>query len=241
MADAEPRSRDPGPAPGGGPAARARFMGIELEVGAAVLEPRAETELLCRRALALIAGAPAPLVIDIGCGAGNLALAIATLHPAARVVATDIATAATATARRNAVRLDIAPRVTVLQGDMFAPLSGLGLEDRVDLIVCNPPYISTGRLDGDRRHLLEREPREAFDGGPYGIAIHQRLVRDALPFLRPGGWLAFEFGDGQDRQAIRLLERQGGYEALELVRDAEGRPRVAVARKPPGEPDGQRG
>lgn len=213
---------------------RAPFMGLEFEVGAAVLQPRAETELLCRRALALIADTPEPLVIDIGCGAGNLALAIAALHPAARLFATDIAEAATATAARNAKSLGFASRVSVVQGDMFAPLSGLALEQRVDLVVCNPPYISSGRLAGDRRHLLDREPREAFDGGPYGITIHQRLVAEALPFLRPGGWLAFEFGEGQDKQALRLLQRQGGYEALELVCDAEQRPRVAIARKPTG-------
>lgn len=213
-------------------ALRSSFMGLDLEVGVAVLQPRAETELLCRRALALIADTPEPLAIDIGCGSGNLALAIAALRPAARVVATDIADQAIATAQRNAARLGLAARVSVMQGDMFAPLLDLGLEGLIDLVVCNPPYISTGRLDGDRRHLLEQEPREAFDGGPYGIAIHQRLVAEALPFLRPGGWLAFEFGAGQDRQALRLLQRQGGYDALELVSDAQQRPRVAIARKP---------
>jgi release factor glutamine methyltransferase len=216
-------------------------MGIEFDVGAAVLQPRAETELLCQRALMLIAELPAPLLIDIGCGSGNLSLAIATLHPAARVFATDIAEAATATARRNAARLGLERRVTVVRGDMFAPLAGFALEGSVDLVVCNPPYISTGRLDGDRRHLLEQEPREAFDGGPYGITIQQRLVDAASSFLRPGGWLAFEFGEGQDRQALRLLQRHGGYDALELVRDAQGRPRVALARKPPDAPGGQAG
>lgn len=219
---------------------RAPFMGLELDVGAAVLQPRAETELLCQRALALITDTPEPLVIDIGCGSGNLALAIAAQHPAARIFATDIAEAATATASRNAARLGLATRVSVMQGDMFAPLAGLDLESRIDLIVCNPPYISTGRLEGDRRHLLEREPREAFDGGPYGIAIHQRLVAAALHFLRPGGWLAFEFGEGQDKQALRLLQRQGGYEALELICDVEQRPRVAIARKPAVAADGGR-
>lgn len=215
---------------------RAPFMGLEFEVGSAVLHPRAETELLCRRALALIATLPDPLVIDIGCGSGNLALAIATLHPAARVFATDITAPASETARRNAARLGLEARVRVMQGDMFAPLAGLALEGRVDLVVCNPPYISTGRLDGERRHLLVREPREAFDGGPYGIAIHQRLVAEALSFLRPGGWLAFEFGEGQDQQALRLLQRQGGYDAMELACDTEGRPRVALARKSAGQP-----
>jgi release factor glutamine methyltransferase len=212
----------------------APFMGLDLDVTGAVLHPRAETELLCRHALMRIATTPDPLVLDIGCGSGNLALAIAALHTGARVFATDITGPASETARRNAARLGLDARVRVMQGDMFAPLAGLGLEGRVDLVVCNPPYISTGRLEGDRRHLLDHEPREAFDGGPYGIAIHQRLVAEALPFLRPGGWLAFEFGEGQDKQALRLLQRQDGYEALELVCDAEQRPRVAIARKPTG-------
>jgi methylase of polypeptide subunit release factors len=95
----------------------------------------------------------------------------------------------------------------------------------------NPPYISTGRLEGDRAHLLDGEPREAFDGGPYGISIHQRLAAEAPAFLKPGGWLAFEFGGGQERQVLALMTRARAYGPVELVNDAEGRPRVACAQK----------
>ena len=98
------------------------------------------------------------------------------------------------------------------------------------MIVCNPPYISTGRLEGESAHLLENEPREAFDGGPYGISIQQRLVREAPAFLKPGGLLLFEFGVGQERQAQSLLTRSRVFERLDFPTDEEGRPRVAVAR-----------
>jgi release factor glutamine methyltransferase len=103
------------------------------------------------------------------------------------------------------------------------------------MVVANPPYISTARLAKDRATLLEREPIEAFDGGPYGISVHQRLVRDAVAVLRPGGWLLFEIGLGQERQVKLLFDRAKSYTGVEFVADAEGRPRVAVARRPPSD------
>lgn len=208
-----------------------RFMGIELELTPDVLVPREETELLGRQAVAILEqGATAATVIDMCCGSGNLALAIANEIPSARVWGADLTDSTVALARRNVARLDVGARVSVRQGDLFAAFEGDNLEGAVDMIVCNPPYISTSRLEGDSAHLLENEPREAFDGGPYGISIHQRLIRDALAFLKPGGWLLFEFGEGQDRQAAALLSRAKAYEPVTFATDGEGKPRVAIAR-----------
>jgi release factor glutamine methyltransferase len=128
-------------------------------------------------------------------------------------------------------QLGLDGRVTVHQGDLFAGLAGAGLEGTVDVIVCNPPYISSGRLAGDRAGLLDHEPREAFDGGPYGLSIHQRVVKEALPFLKPGGWLLFEIGLGQERQVKLLFERTRAYQDLRMVANAAGEVRVVGARK----------
>jgi release factor glutamine methyltransferase len=125
----------------------------------------------------------------------------------------------------------VADRVAVAQGDLFAGLVGLDLEGTADLIVCNPPYISQGRLAGDRAPLLEHEPREAFDGGPYGLSIHQRVIREALPYLREGGTLMFEIGLGQDRQLKLLFDRARGYSSLLAVPNAAGEVRVVAGRK----------
>lgn len=208
-----------------------RFMGIELEVGPDVLVPREETEILGNTALGLLPTDAPATVIDMCCGSGNLALGIASHRPQTTVWGADLTDSTVAAARRNVDRLELGNRVTIMQGDLFASLADQGLEGVADLIVCNPPYISTGRLENESAHLLEKEPREAFDGGPYGIAIHQRLVRDAVAFLKPGGWLAFEFGLGQERQAAALLTRAKAYEPVVFIEDAEGRPRVARARK----------
>ena len=142
-----------------------QFLNVEIEVGPGVLVPREETELLARTAIDLLAALDAPLVIDMCCGSGNLALAIATARPGARVYASDLTAETVATARRNVERLGLTERVTIVQGDMFSGLADRDLLGRADLVVCNPPYISTTKLETESAHLLLNEPREAFDAG----------------------------------------------------------------------------
>lgn len=228
--------------PNGAPSAPLhRFMGVELELAPDVLVPRLETELLGREAVARLRGSTGPAtVVDMCCGSGNLALAIAAEIQTARIWAADLTASTVELARRNTERLRLSQRVTIRQGDLFGALEGDGLAGTVDMIVCNPPYISTGRLASDSAHLLEAEPREAFDGGPYGISIQQRVIRDAVAVLKPGGWLLFEFGLGQDRQASAMIARTKAYETPLFAHDADGAPRVAMARKLMGDgPSGE--
>ena len=211
------------------------FLGVDLEAGPGALVPRKETELLGRTAIEIARRSSAPRVVDMCCGAGNLACAIATHVPSARVWAADLTEGCVDLARRNIARLGLADRVSVAQGDLFAPLEAELPIGSLDLIVCNPPYISTGKLAGDRAALLTHEPREAFDGGPYGLSIHQRVVKEALPYLAPGGWLLFEIGLGQDRQLRMLFERARAYCDFEAVKDDAGYVRCVRARKAVGE------
>ena len=224
-------------------AGRREFMGVTLEVGPGALVPRAETELLGRTAARILAdmqpppGESALTVVDMCCGSGNLACGLAAADARLRVFAADLTDGCVTLARRNVAALDLGARVSVHQGDLFDAFAGDAaagaLAGAVDVVVANPPYISTARLAKDRATLLEREPIEAFDGGPYGISVHQRLVRDAFAVLRPGGWLLFEIGLGQERQVKLLFDRAKTYGGLEFVADADGQPRVAVARRPP--------
>ena len=151
--------------------------------------------------------------------------------PEARVWCSDLTDGTVAVAKANVARHRLGDRVSVAQGDLFASLAHAGLEGKVDVVVCNPPYISTGRLSTGRAELLDREPIEAFDGGPYGLSIHQRVMRDALTFLKPGGWLLAEFGLGQDRQLKALFARAASYSNVGFALDGDGRPRVVEARR----------
>jgi release factor glutamine methyltransferase len=209
---------------------RQQFLGLELLCGEGALVPRSETELLGFTAIEKIKMATSAHVIDLCCGVGNLACAVATYVPHARVWATDLTDECVQWARKNVEKLSLDSRIQTVQGDLFQGLEGKGLEKTIDLIVCNPPYISTGRLATDRAPLLKDEPREAFDGGPYGLSIHQRVVAEAPRFLKSGGWLVMEFGLGQHRQVRRLLERSRAFDDITLVNDASGYPRVVAGR-----------
>jgi release factor glutamine methyltransferase len=208
------------------------FMGLELLVGVGALVPRPETELLGQEVVRLLtAGGGAALVIDMCCGAGNLACAIAHEVPSATVWASDLLPGAVDLARRNSQRLGLAERMRVFQGDLFEPLRGDLGTAKADFVVCNPPYISTAKLETARRALLDHEPREAFDGGPYGLAIHQRVIREAIDLLKPGGLLGFEFGLGQERQMKALFDRSRAYGLLRFLENASGAPRAVVATR----------
>ena len=208
------------------------FMGLELLAGPGVLVPRSETEILGEEAARLLAEARGvQRMIDVCTGSGNLVCGICSRVGSVRAWATDLTGFCTDLARRNVERLGLASRIIVALGDLFAPLEGEGLHGTIDMIVCNPPYISTGRLNDERAALLDSEPREAFDGGPYGLTIHQRVIREALPFLKSGGRILFEFGLGQERQMKALFDRSNAYRDLRFVNDADSAPRVAVAVK----------
>lgn len=208
------------------------FMGVELIVAPGALIPREETELLGRTATEVIRalGMATPRVIDMCCGAGNLACGIASAIPSAEVWASDLTDGCVSVARKNVDKLALGARVHVHQGDLFAGFAGLGLEGTIDVVVCNPPYISEKRLEGDRAELLRHEPREAFAAGPYGLSIHQRVVKDAQAFLKKGGFLLFEIGLGQDKQVKMLFDRAKAFTDVRLVPNQAGELRVIVGK-----------
>jgi HemK-like putative methylase len=210
-----------------------RFMGVELYTSENVLVPREETEILGTNALRILkerAQQKPQRIVDMCCGAGNLACGLASGLPGLSVWATDLSDACVNLARRNVGKLSLGDRVKVLQGDLFASIREAGLSE-LDAVVCNPPYISSTRLGGDRAVLLQHEPKAAFDGGPYGLTIHQRVVQEAKEFLSSGGWLMFEFGAGQDKLVQRLFDRNPGYDAPTFFNDSNGTARAVAAQK----------
>ena len=207
------------------------FMGLELLVAPGALVPRHETELLGTAALDALRRLTIaePRIVDMCCGAGNLACAIAHYAPTAQIWASDLTDECVEVSRRNVAFHGLADRVSVRQGDLFEAFSSLELVGTIDMIVCNPPYISEKRLDTDRAHLTDLEPREAFAAGPYGLSIHMRVIKEAQQYLRPGGMLLFEVGLGQDRQVMGLLERSKAYEDMGSIANQSGEGRVVVA------------
>jgi release factor glutamine methyltransferase len=211
---------------------RQAFMGLDLMVGPDALLPRRETEILgraaCEIARDLVDGRREILVVDVCCGCGNVALAVAHHVCESKVIGVDLAEPAVRLAERNAAHLNLEARVSFEVGDLLQPVDGLA--GQVDLITCNPPYIATANVDKMDSEISSHEPSLAFDGGPFGVKILRRLVKEASAVLRPGGYLAFEVGRGQGEPMVAQLEKHAAYEWVEGRRDADGAIRAIVAR-----------
>lgn len=212
---------------------RQHFMGLELLAGKEALIPRRETELLGRGALdilqVLAAERDEVTVVDVCTGSGNLALALAFHVPQARVFGADLSGEAVALAQRNARHLGIQERVEFREGDLLAPFDEPAFHGCVSLLVCNPPYISSKKVDTMPGEIIGHEPRLAFDGGPLGIRIVERLMREAPRFLRQGGFLAFEVGLGQGSALSKRLAGNKNYAGQRSLNDENGDIRVLVA------------
>ncbi|MCE9668212.1 peptide chain release factor N(5)-glutamine methyltransferase [Myxococcus stipitatus] len=203
------------------------FYNRPFKVDARVLIPRPETELLveaCLRALPKDAPARA---LDVCTGSGCIAISLAAERPLLSVTATDLSEGACALARENAEALQVADRVTVLPGDLFAPLPPDAL---FQVVVSNPPYIASDEIPGLSAEV-RREPKLALDGGADGLLALRRVVSGARKVLAPGGLLALEMGETQGPAVLELL-RAAGYEDARVEKDLERRERMAFGTQP---------
>lgn len=201
------------------------FWGRPFRVTPAVLVPRPETEHVVEAALAALPEGGAAL--DLCTGSGAIGVSLALDKKGARVVATDLSTAALALARENAAALGAT--VEFIEGDLFAPLQAA---QRFDVIVSNPPYVPTGELPGLSREV-RREPSMALDGGPDGLALLRRIVAQAPRWLTPGGTLVLEMHESHAETLPRLC-REAGFASAEPRKDLAGLWRYVVATGPPG-------
>lgn len=214
---------------------RQNFMGIELLTDKRALIPRKETEILGYKALELsmlIAREKNKVeVIDVCCGAGNLGLAIAHFNSSARVSASDLSQEAVDLTIDNISFLKLSERVSVKQGDLFSAFEADEYLGKTDLIVCNPPYISSAKVPKMITEISRNEPVLAFDGGMLGTKIILRLISEAPKFLKKDGWVIFEIGLGQGPFIMQLCERSEFYQKVESVTDDSGNIRVLLAQK----------
>lgn len=213
---------------------KAYFFNLELDVAPGVLIPRPETETLVENVLQTArhnVDLAEPRVLDLCTGSGCIAAAIAKSLKGSTVTAIDISSKAVQIAMRNIERLGLASRVSVLEGDLYAPLA-----DRVDarpfnLIVANPPYIPTAQVESLDRNVREYEPVAALDGGADGLSIHRRILEGAAYRLAPGGRLYLEIAFDQGEAARDLAAGFADLTEVKVLRDLGGRDRVLTARR----------
>ena len=209
------------------------FYGLDFKVDSRALIPRPETELLVELALEFATRRTSQgeglNIADVGVGCGAIAIALAVNLSGARVVATDISPAAFKLASENVSRHRVEDRVTLLEGDLLQPVSG-----PIDILVSNPPYIASAQLAALPMEIRNHEPRVALDGGKDGMAVIERLIRQAKDKLRPGGAMFVEIGwDLGERALARSLELWPESEVF-ITPDLAGLDRVLTLRLPIG-------
>jgi release factor glutamine methyltransferase len=207
-------------------------MGVELLAAPGAVIPRKETEVLGNIALAklreLTKERGTTKVIDLCTGSGNLPLALAFHEGACVAFGSDLSDEALVVAENNARFLGLSERVRFAQGDMFAPFESAEFLENVDLVTCNPPYISSAKVDTLPLEIASFEPRYAFDGGPFGVRILTSLIRESRRFLKPESWLCFEVGLGQGKAMMQMCSRE--YRSVEAVTDGQGQIRAVAVQ-----------
>ena len=158
-------------------------------------------------------------------------LAIAYFNPDCIVYATDLSQEAVELTQDNINFFKLNKRMHVKQGDLLSVFESDEFYEKIDLIVCNPPYILSSNVQKMDIEIASNEPLLAFDGGMLGIKIIQKLIREAPKFLNQGGWLVFEVGAGQGNLIAQLCERTELYQQIESVSDSAGIVRVILAQK----------
>ncbi|MDV6011778.1 peptide chain release factor N(5)-glutamine methyltransferase [Haloechinothrix sp. LS1_15] len=204
---------------------------ITVDVGPGVFVPRPETDLLLSWGLDLLSAREFPVVVDLCTGSGALALAVAHARPDAQVYAVDNDTTALAWARRNAdarasagdnpIRLYSGD---ITDGRLFVELDGL-----VDLVLCNPPYVSRNKTLPPE--VADHDPGHAVFADDGGLALIKSAVSLAARLLKPGGGVAIEHDDDHAQPVTTLLSQRKVLSEIADHTDLAGRPRFVTARR----------
>ncbi len=205
------------------------FFSLPFQVTPAVLIPRPDTEVLVEEALRLLetAAVEQPLVVDVGCGSGAIAVALAVNAPTARLLALDISADALEVARANAAANGVAQRIEFVHGDMseLAALLPCGCQ----MVVSNPPYIASAEMACLMPEVRDYEPPLALEGGADGLDCYRQLCGNLPNCLAADGVALFEVGASQSSAVAGLL-RRAGLEQIFTRCDYAGVERVVGGR-----------
>ena len=214
------------------------FMSLDFLMKRGILVPRQETELAVEAVLKLAARRPADArerlrILDIGTGCGCIAVSIAVglgeLHVNAEVYASDVSAKALKLARLNAVRHKVEDKLSFHKGPVYQAFKGLGLEGEIHFIVSNPPYVPAGEWQGLPPEVRDYEDPRALVAGDDGLDCYRTIVAGARNWLRPGGRLIMELGEGQ-ATAVKSLLEDGHLTDVETIKDLRGVERIIIAR-----------
>ena len=204
------------------------FYGLPIKVTKDVLIPRPDTELLVDLVKEALTGYKMDArILDLCCGSGCITCAVGHELPATKLVAVDLSASALDVCRTNIALNRLTNRVICMQADATAsPPLGLG---NFDVIVSNPPYVSTGEIQTLDTSVKDYEPIWALDGGEDGLRFYKSIIKYWKTLLRPEGLLIFEVGEGQ-AEAVADMMWAAGFTSCTIHEDSRGTERAVVGR-----------
>jgi len=204
------------------------FLNYQIEVNPSVLIPRPETEELVMQVLMEIdqdyADSTHPSLIDIGCGSGAISIALKKEEPKLTVLASDISEVALNQAKHNAQTLDA--DIEFILGSMAEPL--IEAHRKVDIIVCNPPYIPEKEVV--QNSVIAHEPHVALFGGEDGLKFYREVLNQAPLVLNHPGMIAFEIGWNQKEALTNLAKSSLKDPKVTCYQDIHGKDRILIIK-----------
>ncbi len=202
------------------------FFGMKFFVDNRVLVPRPETELLVEEVLKRMDKQKSLNILDLGTGSGNIAISLAKFLPRSQVTAVDVSWDALKLSKDNARFHALDDKINFVHQDMAVYLQGQE-EKLFDIIVSNPPYIARSKLNSLPKDV-QQEPKIALDGGEDGLDFYKIIIAHAGRFLKDGGFLFLEIGDGQRAAVEQIFRDHPICQNVEFFKDYSGGDRVAV-------------
>lgn len=205
---------------------RQEFMSLDFMVTPGVLIPRGDTEVLVEEALKNMHNMKKPIVVDVGCGSGAIAVSIAKYKEDARVFALDIMDTPLEITETNAEKNGVLDRLHIIKSDMLKSLDK-NLYNSVDVIISNPPYIREDVIPTLMREVKDYEPYTALSGGEDGLFFYREITKQSLNFIKRGGFIAYEIGYDQGDKVKSILE-ENGFCNINCTKDLAGHDRVVT-------------
>lgn len=204
---------------------RVDFYNVSLECDPRALIPRPETEVLVEVVINELQKVESPIILDIGTGSGNIAVALAVNVAGAKITGLDISEAALELAGENAAGNNVADRIKFFSGDIFDPDIVDELET-YDCVVSNPPYVAVDEKENLQPEVIEHEPAEALFSTEDPLKFFKVIINLGPRLLSRGGLLAFETGLGQFERVKEMMSQ--GYNNIQSFRDLAGIERVVT-------------
>ena len=201
------------------------FYGLNFKVDKRVLIPRPETELLIEEAINIAKNEKLEKLLDIGTGSGNIPIALAVNMPELKITSIDISAEAIEVASNNAELNNVSQNITFINSG----IESFSVTEKFDMIISNPPYVSSDDYSSLQKEIVEYEPKNAVTDNSDGLSFYNSILARSNELLKPGGYILFEIAIDQSK-SIKQIMAKNGFAEIRIIKDYQNIERIIVGK-----------